>query len=189
MRTTITRLASTTALMVAMLALTASSAMAATAYWSDTDSGMKLSGTITIKKDGGSAKTCTLAANGGDAYEDGEFDVYSAGIPAPSTGRLKLNCTGSTVLYMFGVGWATHASGAFSLTFDNEPILGQQSPYGTWIQDTFQVPFTNAAGATPSQITFNDTHIGDLYPASGAVTATGTINVRTLTGGVLTLHQ
>ena len=177
----ITRRVATAVAAVAMLALAASPAHAAQANWSTTASGLKFSGTLTVKKNGGSAKTCTGTTGYGAAYAAGGFYATNAMF-------YRLACAGGGFLDVNAVGYADHSAGAFSLMFDYSS--GATSPWsgGVWYQDPFQVPFTNATGGNPSKITFNDTPIG-VTSSLENVTATGTLNVTTSTGGTLTLNQ
>ena len=169
-----------------LLAVSASSAAAAV-HWSDPTHGMKVSGSLTVYRNGGEAKTCTTQPIGESFLEGSFFYASTLGL-----GYVRLNCPSSTLLGIsfFGEGVAA-AGGGYELVFGSpepmpSPWLG---PY-SFIYGEGGAPkakFTNGNATTPSKVTFSSTYLGVLKDLT-KVTATGSLNVTTSTGGLLTLQ-
>jgi hypothetical protein len=153
--------------------------------FSPANQGVKWSGSITIYKDGGSAKVCTFPNSPGSIEEN----FFILGL-TPWNG-LILSCTGGTTMRWApqGVGWFNQN---YYLEFEDRlDIWGYHtSPYGgNWFSGTFvEVPFTNGSGLTPSKIVFNKTYIG-LTDTGAQLTVSGNVNVTTNSGGLLTLSH
>ncbi len=168
---------------VALFALTVGSSFASAATWSDTAHGIKISGKLTVLKNGGSGKSCTIAES-----QSGIF-LGSSGYWARGTGLsyLTASCEGGGTFTFGAQGTAKGTPGAFKLTLGAN-VTVQQSPFGNWEQNTgTEVPFTNATESTPSRITFSNTKLGVLAFPFEPISVSGTLNVTTLSGGVLTL--
>jgi len=186
MRTNSLKALLTAALAVAALAVAATPALAdGPGIWSSQGtSTMKWSGTVTIKYNGGNPKTCTIVNPGTSPWSytsSNGFEVSNAGF------YLSASCTGGTTLQMFAGGGAYYytATGYEVEIWDPASVL--TSPYGNWVQWSHIVPFTNGSGATPSKATYSNTLIG--RAVGGNVTMSGTINVTTPAGGLLTLSH
>lgn len=156
------------------------------AFFSPSNAGMKWSGSITIYKNGGSAKTCTFPANAtspvlyGTAFSLAYLEYNG----------LFLSCTGGTQLSWTPQGSAQF-DGSYELAFEDrmtEQLGLHTSPYGQWYGTWTTVPYTNGSGGTASTIAFNKTPIGALQTGE-TVTATGTVKVTTWAGGLLTLSH
>jgi hypothetical protein len=169
----------------ALLAVAASPSFAwSEALFSDTAHGIKWSGSLTIYKNGGTAKTCTFPGG-----QNGLISASGFMLNNNPPGPIALSCTGSTTLVWQPAGDAAYESGYRLEAWDNASFSGYHaSPYGQWAGDDFIVPFTNAAGGTPSTVTFSSTVIGHTSTLA-TVTATGTVNVTTNSGGALTLSH
>jgi hypothetical protein len=169
---------------VALFALTVGSSLASAATWSDTAHGIKISGKLTVFKNGGSGKTCTIGES-----QAGIF-LGSSGYWAKSStlSVLTASCEGGGTFTFGAQGTAKGTPGAFQLTLGAN-VTVQQSPFGNWEQNTgVTVPFTNATESTPSRITFSKTKLGILGALPfEPISVSGTLNVTTLSGGVLTL--
>jgi hypothetical protein len=183
-------LVSAVAATAALFALTATSASAAPvpAWWTNPGA-ITMSGTLTLKLAGGSEKTCTTATNtigeainaeSGGKKEGGLFAWTNGFSPF---GYVYMNCTGSTRLQMLTSGVASYET---NYRIKTEALSGwETSPYGTWTQYSWTLPFTNASGGSSSFVSFANTPIG--ICAGGTITATGTLTVKRSTGANLTL--
>ncbi len=180
-------------------ALGASPAMAESVATKFNASTAKLSGTgLTVKKNGGEAKTCDLKATSGTASEtNGTLTVYS--LPVWYTLPTRLECTGGTQLHisMIATGKYDTVTGAYSLRSEYGGTEGGYlSPYGSYVGGYGQpsretvAGWTNGSGSTSSTINFNETYLGALESDHSAkITLTGTITATTSTGGLLTLSH
>ncbi len=180
-------------------ALGASPAMAESVATKFNAGTAKLSGTgLTVKKNGGEAKTCELKATTGTASEtNGTMTVYSQ--PVWYTLPTKLECTGGTTLHisMIATGKYDTVTGAYSLRsiYGGTTGGGYLSPYGAYLGGYGQgketiAGWTNGSGSTSSTINFNETYLGTLESdLSSKITLTGTITATTSTGGLLTLSH
>lgn len=181
-RTTIAALAASLAI---VMAVSAAPALASEATWvpNTPTSGIKWSGSLTIYKNGANPKTCTFP----NPQQQGTVGGSSFVIAFSTYTGETLSCTGGTKLQWKPEGFASYVTG-YSLEFTDGVFLEVEhtSPYGAWMGTAVTVPFANAAGVTPSRVTFNNTYIGDVT-AGGKVTATGTLDVKTNAGGKLTL--
>lgn len=183
----------------ALAALGASPAMAESISTKFNANTATLSGTnLTVKKNGGEAKTCQLKATSGTASEsNGTLTVYSQ--PVWYTLPTRLECTGGTQLHisMIATGKYDTVTGAYSLRSEYAGNFGEGyiSPYGTFLGGYGQnketiAGWTNGSGSTPSTINFNETYLGVLESDHSAkITLTGTITATTSTGGLLTLSH
>lgn len=183
----------------ALAALGASPAMAELVTAKFSAGTATLSGTnLTVKKNGGEAKTCQLKATSGTASQTtGELLVYSQ--PVWYTLPTKLECTGGTTLHISMIAWAKYdtATGAYSLRSEYASTgQGYLSPYGNYWGGYGQPNretvsgWTNGSGSTSSTIVFNETYLGALESnLSAKITLTGTITATTSSGGLLTLSH
>ncbi len=183
-----------------LLLVAASSAMASEvpAKFSS-NTAIKVTGTgLTVKKNGGEAKTCELTsatgsvANSTDGTNQG---VLTAQNEEPFY-RTKLSCTGGTSLQLIlALGSAKYetTTGAYSLRFS--PFAGNSvsSPYGTYYwafgAANVQVGWTNGSGATASTLNFSETNIGTHIDEKSKITLTGSLKVTTSVGGLVTLSH
>lgn len=174
-------------LVAALLAVSVSSAAAAV-HWSDTTHGMKPSGTLTVYHNGKEPKTCTAGLVGGSYLESNIAWVYTN----TEQSQYWMGCSGTNGLgFCFLAEAGSAAGGGYQLTFQPcGEILS--SPWGAslnWGAGPAGKPvgkFTNGSGATPSKVSFSGTQLGVLADGS-TVSATGTLNITTSTGGLITL--
>jgi len=143
----------------------------------------KMSGSMTLKLNGSNAKSCTEALSAGSAFNGGSQGGLTLTSSGFGEGVVRFECTGATDLWFFTDAIATYNSGYF-LTTESQSI-GWDSPYGKWTQKKVPMPFTNAAGETPSHVTFSETALGE--SGGGTITATGTLNITGKNGSALTL--
>lgn len=179
----------------ALAALSASPAMAEIVTTQFNASTAKLSGTgLTVKKNGGEAKTCELKAVTGKTQVNGKLEVYSQFWP---TFQTILDCTGGTKLWisMMATGRYDTVTGAYSLKMNYTfPGGAYVSPWGQYrigySGKELIAGWTNGSGATSSTINFNETYLGKHEPAlTEDITLSGTITATTSTGGLLTLSH
>jgi hypothetical protein len=179
------RVALTALAVGALLAVNVSAASATT--WNPTPTGGYVTAPsgFTLYKNGGSATTCTIPGKGWNGFFFGSGVSFA---PVPS----GADCAGSTKF-----GWQLEASaslveGGYRLnpfltggskeyvspwgTYQQCYFCGSPAPIGTW---------QNGSGATPSTWTFNKQAIGKV--GGQVITISGTFNVTTLEGGLLTL--
>jgi hypothetical protein len=175
------RLAVVVSLAVVVGATMASPAFATGTKWNVTGSA-NIKGSLTLKKNGGSAVTCTVTATGAvPTNEEGFAFLYSY-----NWENLSKCSNGS--LWGWGLENKVEASGGkLTLGFDT-CCVPHASPWSTgggiW-QGGGEVPFTNGSGTTNSHIDFNETEIG--FNSWGeSVTATGKLEIYR-SGGLLTV--
>jgi hypothetical protein len=171
------------AVAAAILALGASSAMAAV-HWSDTAHGVKVAGSLTATK-GGVNKTCTPIASSQKSEFLGSIAYIHSGISA----YLRFDCGSSTHL---DVWFTVSPTSTTSVQVGEYTGVPQDSPWGSYKQawvtgQPMTADFANGSGATPSKMTFSKDELGFMVDESGAITLTGSLNVTTSTGGLLTL--
>jgi hypothetical protein len=182
-------LAATAVTACALIALMATPALAAPASWSP-QGATKWAGSFTVKLNGGSAKTCTPSPAGG-AWTGSTNTAYG-----PSTVMLSpspffdayvyATCTGPTQLSLVVHGNATNDSGTYRVTLQQAAAQSQGSPYGLYLQNGQPVgTYVNGSGGTPSTVTFTNQTLGTT--AAGTITITGTLQVTTGTGGLMSL--
>jgi hypothetical protein len=184
---------------ICALALTAGPAAA----WNTESGGLALSGTITLKNNGKDPKSCTFPAGtsqAGTVFENTGFESLPTKNTNPYT--ITLSCTGGGKLDWTPAGYAWVEEGASkggAVVWQNENVIfgggaggSFRAPYGPW---NIWNPYTtgeewewvNASGGTPSHIVLSEELIGFAYGSENPITATGSINFTTLSGGELTL--
>lgn len=185
-------LAVTVGAIAALAAIGASPAMAeivATKFNANT---AKLSGTLTVKKNGGEAKTCELKSATGIASEKspGYIQVYTNAFDL----QTYFTCTGGTKFslgFYPALGRYDTITGAYSLNLTH---LAKEyaSPWGGY-QAGYYSPngeiiagWTNGSGATSSTIDFNELNVGALTSGFAKITVSGSLTATTSTGGLLT---
>lgn len=175
------------AIAASMLAIGAGPAMAEP-HFSDTAHGIKVSGTLTVLKNGGSSKTCTASS-----IQTGEFtDAYSAEIRGAGwLEQLTFSCAGSTLGMVAELNVVSTTSLEFGGYFESatSPWLGSYYQ-GVWPGGEGRMigDWKNGSGATASTLTFSSDKLGATYDAGNpTVTASGTLKVTTSSGGLITL--
>jgi hypothetical protein len=173
------RLSLTAAVAVcALFALTASSAFAAPATWSASGS-MKWTTSSYSLSYNGSSLTCTPYAPSWAVGGAGGSTFSYFGKPASACGgafsNFELTVNGN----------ASQAGGVYSLTVAGGAV--NASPFGGYNQVAAVGTFTNGSGATPSKVTFTNVTIGTHGTTGLPLKITGTFNVTTGSGGLLTL--
>jgi len=167
----------------ALGAVSASSAMA-TVHWSDTAHGAKVSGTLTVSAAGQTTKTCTASSSQESLISSNFAIVATSGSEFT---HLSFTCTGGGT---FNAEWNMVAESTTAVRV-NRPNQYQTAPWGvgtTYFQGAAPVgDFVNGSGSTPSTLTFGGSsdYIGNY--GTPLVYISGTLNVTTSTGGLLTL--
>lgn len=153
----------------------------------DITQGISWSGSLTLENEG-SATDCTTGLNYGFA-SGGQFVVsYYTGL------KLYLWCEGGGKLEWLPIGYPAYDSG-YKLGFEDLFSVSHESPFGDfggnwWLDPVWvEVPFVNGSESEPSTIVFDDTVIGHLDADESPITATGTLEVTTNSGGLLTLTK
>jgi hypothetical protein len=191
------RVASLTVAACLLLGISTSSAMAEEVGTKFSAGTIQLSASgLTLKKNGGEAKTCTLSAVNGIAYQsEGVAEIYNNSF----TLLTELNCTGGTLLelpFYATVGRYNTITGKYSVQLTRVGSGVYSSPYGSY-NFAFNVPsgwvaagWTNGSGTTASTINFNETVIGVLHSnTSTKLTLSGSVKATTGTGGLLTMSH
>lgn len=180
---------------VAAMALTAVSASSASATIvaakfnpAGTPFYLKTTG-VTIKKNGGSAKSCT-ASN----IRTEEFGSPNAfGGSNESFGGVRFYCSGSWGLQMAFWGYLKYdnVTGRYWLQVLDKTEQQLESPFGYYYQstgETDQWTWVNGTSSTnPSTITLNEQYVGRLASTEEKITISGTFTATTLSGGLITL--
>lgn len=158
------------------LAFTAGPASA----WNNESDGVRVSGTLTLKKSGTEPVTCTFpkfqfgATNGPELFE-ANYSLW------------KMSCSKGTLEWAPGGGVAKGIEFPYGITAGGYSN-GAWSPYGTWHPLYYgqYVEWVNASGGTPSHYTLNELELGVTKSGLQPITVSGTIYVTTLKGGDLT---
>ncbi|HKH64076.1 MAG TPA: hypothetical protein VKA35_01285 [Solirubrobacterales bacterium] len=148
---------------------------------------MKIEGTLTLKRAGTDARTCTVLPTmflaGGD-----EFEASNA-----SGNSLELKCTNGMYLRWFefhGNGFLKEGKQMMAIAGGTPGVfINLANPWGetTWYANTVaNVPWTNATATTPSKVVFSENKIGETASWK-SVTASGTLYFKTMFGGNITL--
>ncbi len=173
---------------MALGAVSVSSASAAVVNGKFSTSLFKLSTSgVTIKKNGGEAKSCTLSP-AIEIYAEASGFVGSN----ESLAKVRFNCTDGTYLRMSFNGSAKYDTVAERYFLHVNDFTGQslQSPWGLYSQytgNTDDWTWVNGAGATPSTMTLNEQTVGSI--SGEKITISGTITAKTSSGGLVTLSH
>jgi hypothetical protein len=178
-------------MLVASLAVIASALLASPAWavtkWSSTGSpgSATMKGTLTLKKGGGSAVSCSVSVTSGtENRAEGAFF-------ASFLGSYTTKCAN-------GLNWVWNAEGyagakvgeGFPMRYFTGPSWGEaEAPWTgtTWVgSNEGAPPFVNGSGGTQSYINFNETKLG-LTNGLQWITATGKLTVEKNGGGLLTI--
>ncbi|HWC49714.1 MAG TPA: hypothetical protein VG448_12600 [Solirubrobacterales bacterium] len=144
---------------------------------------------VTIKKNGGSAKSCT--ASNIRTEEFGSPTTF--GGANESFGGVRFYCSGSPALQMAFWGDLKYdtVTGRYWLQVVDHTEETLESPFGFYVQgtgETDQWTWVNGTSTTsPSKITLNEQYVGYLYSTHERITISGTFTATTLSGGLITL--
>jgi len=175
--------------LTAVTAGTASAAVVNAKFSTTSEFYIKSTSAVTIKKNGGSAKSCTMANLTVIPDSYGEFLGFNT---FGGTGETKFACSGSSPLVMRFLGGAKYdnVSGAYWLQITDGPSSGLSSPFGEYLQFSSGLDkwaWVNGSGSTPSTLTLNDVRVGYLASTHEYITISGTFKATTLSGGLITL--
>ncbi|MGN6586750.1 MAG: hypothetical protein ACTHKT_04660 [Solirubrobacterales bacterium] len=166
-------------------AVSASSAMA-TVHWSDTTHGMKVSGALNVSTAGQTTKTCTATSSQESLLTTNTAFVGTSG---KEFSYLTFSCAGGGTFNAY-FNMVAETTTAVRL---NKSGLSETAPWGCcgspYTQNASPVgDFVNGSGSTSSTLTFGGSSdfIGTYEPFT-PVYISGTLNVTTSTGGLLTL--
>jgi hypothetical protein len=136
---------------------------------------------VTIKKNGGSAKSCNLTAKGSE-FGSGSF------IGTSGTMHVTFTCAGSPSLkvYFFGQMKYDTVTGRYWLQLANGQT-SLESPWGWYTQTSNQWTWVNGSGGTPSTIPLEEQYVGYVNGSNEKITISGTLTATTLAGGLITL--
>lgn len=170
------------------LALTAPAASA----WTPSNQGMVITGTLTLKRAGIDARTCSVAPSEGEwGSFSGSSSFYVMG--RYTSGYFVLKCTNGQELEWYSF----HGEGFLKEGKQMMRISGQSSGWkdaNPWGEETWYTPATiqtnlawnNATAVTASNVVFSENKIGETASFK-SVTASGTLYFKTMFGGKLTL--
>lgn len=168
---------------MALGAVSASSASASIVSAKFSSSSWKLTGTLTVKRNGTEEKSCKLV-KAIEGFGESSFIASNEW-----TGASIFTCTDLSELVMRYVGEAKYdnVAGQYFLRISsyNEAL---RSPWGpnTYFQSQSDWPWTNGSGATNSTMTLNELVIGTTTGGQ-KITVSGTITAKTAAGGLVTL--
>lgn len=174
---------------MALSALVAASASAAIVPAKFSSSSIKMSTSgITLKRGGLEPKTCTQAGSLAGTGEGGGYLVNNQW-----DGSAKFGCSGLELIMVF---WGNSSydtvANRYFLTLKSYEIYPFRSPYGEYWQ-RINLPssgtWVNGSGLTPSTVTFTDQLIGYTLSGNKPITISGTFNVTTSGGGLVTLSH
>lgn len=81
-----------------------------------------------------------------------------------------------------------YSSGPGAYYVELMPFAGQQSPFGEMFGVRAKATWANGTALTPSTITFNETLVGNDFLTAGPVTVSGSLQVATASGGLVTIE-
>jgi hypothetical protein len=175
------RLAVVASLAVVVGATMASPAFATSTKWNVTG-GAGIKGSLTLKKNGGSAVTCTVSSTPAVTLNEAGFAVIS------TIESENLTKCSNGAIWGWGLESRVEASGGkLTIAFSTccGPYYAPWSTGGGFYEGGDFVPFTNGSGTTNSHIDFSETKIG--FNANlESITATGKLEVYR-SGGLLTV--
>jgi hypothetical protein len=193
------RLFSTRKMMVMFLAVVASMALGAVSASSASASVVNAkfsypsitvtTAGVTIKKNGESAKSCTLKSPIGIGVSGSGF----IGSNESSSGGVRFRCTDLSSLLMWFAGGANYdtETGLYYLHLQDKAGQSLEGPWGWYFQETGNTDnwtWVNGSGSTPSTLTLNEQYVG--HTESGEkITISGTLTAKTSTGGLVTLSH
>jgi len=170
---------------ICALAITASSALA----WTPENGGSVISGTLTVKKGGAEAKTCTFAHTFGELSGGDDFSAFSEWY-----GLANMTCGPSS-----GLQWSLRGNGlpqgggAYKMLLSRESVVTNGTlPWAgaKWSEKytSYETGWNNATESTASNVVLSEAPIG-VTTTGQTVTASGTIYFNTFfpVGGKLTL--
>lgn len=175
---------------LALSVLVAASASAAIVPAKFSSSSLKLTTSgITVKKNGAEAKTCTPALT-----LEGYYDGWRAWIGNQQGGEAKFHCPNNvTYLTMAMLAEPKYdtVSGAYSLKFSGCCGSSMMSPYGSYMpwSTGYTGAWANGSESAASTLSFNETLIGSTVSGSHKITISGTFDVTTPGGGLVTLSH
>ena len=149
---------------------------------------------MTVKSNGGEAKTCTLMEGYADNSFYGEETVLrNHEVIADGLQKIGFNCTGGTTLDLQAAYFPTYNTSTGAYNFGITALNWSSwnaSPWGNYAQYAGISPtFTNGSGSTQSTIVFNEVKIGQLSGGLKKFTLSGTMTATTSTGGLITLSH
>jgi hypothetical protein len=174
---------------MALTAITASSASASIVSAKFSPSGalyVKSTG-VTIKKNGESAKTCTVSNIRTEEIGTGAFLGSNEAF-----GGARFACSGSPGLQLAFYGGMKYdtETGRYWLQISDLSNGSHESPFGPFWQITNgadQWTWVNGSGSTPSTMTLNEVYVGYVGSTHEKITISGTFTATTLSGGLVTL--
>lgn len=178
---------------VAVMALTAVTAASASAsvisakFSTSSEFYIKAS-SVTIKKNGGSAKSCSLV----NPIRAAEFGAGAFIGSNESFNGVKFTCSGTGPLVMSFNGQMKYdtETGRYWLAVHDLANQDQTSPWGFYRQSTGETDnwtWVNGSGSTLSTITLNEQYVGYVSSTGEKITISGTLTTSTLSGGLITL--
>lgn len=173
---------------VAALAFSAiATASASATEWVQGNTTMKWSNsTITLKK-GESSATCSASGTGTTTNSGG----FANGSVTNGGFVVKASCLGGTKVEFCACIMAEKSIGAgvYAVKMWNwwGGLPPYTSPFGAYAQGSAQATFTNGSGGTASTLSFSNATLGATEPGGVPITISGTFNVTTGSGGLLTI--
>lgn len=174
--------------LVVLGSVVASSAMAESVAAKFSGTSLKLTTAgVTVKKNGGEAKTCTLSPSSTSGSVSG-----SSVLLFNNFGNTVFNCTGGTQLIVLLSVEARYdtVTGQYSLR-QSSGANQNTSPWGTYTTlSQLNGNWTNGSGATNSTVTYNEAKVGQLNAgAHETITMSGTFTATTSSGTLITLSH
>ena len=158
-------------LAVVLAAVTAAPAFAEGTAWSNTGA-LGIKGTLTLKRDGASAVTCTISGAPFIAENYGNEATYYVNL-WPNT---PTKCSNGEN-WQYASAGSVQGSSPFSLDGFAAGLGGQAAPWKETYSGTGSaVPFVNGSGSVMSHIDFKETWIG-ILSSGKKLTATGSLEI------------
>ncbi|HEY0701108.1 MAG TPA: hypothetical protein VGD43_25260 [Micromonospora sp.] len=160
----------------AVVALSLAVAGSASAATFSANGPTKLAGSLTWQQGGTSARVCGWNSNG---------TIFGLGI---WSGLVTGTCAGGGSVQAQSILLpVTRPDGSVAVQFNGGGM--PVSPYGQpWNRVNAVVPFVNGNASTPSKIVLDNTYVGYIEGDGRDLTVTGTIDVTTSTGGLVTIN-
>jgi hypothetical protein len=186
--TSLRTLAIAGAALVVLMAIVASPALASEVNAKFSASTLKLTSSgLTLKRNGTEAKSCNFKSTPTGETAEGNTAAW---VFNEATGLTWVKCAEGKYLTM---GLFVHAhfdtsTSRYFLTLVEQG--GLTSPWGEWFQSPqgkANGTWVNGSALTPSTLVFEESVIGNT--TGGNITLTGTINVTTSSGGLITLSH
>jgi hypothetical protein len=161
--------------------------------WTPENGGFSVGGTLTLKRAGTDAKTCSVGNGGSEFGHVLNLDQFVADLGVSGFSGTTFVCNGSYFRwYLKGDGFLKEGKQMMAIGPTATVSGTSNNPWGetSWTGEgtVVNTVWTNATATTPSYVVLSESVIGHIGSGAGpAITATGTLYFKTMFGGKLTL--